>query len=79
MLKIARYAALAAALIAGPATLCFAQAGGGGGLLGAPVGRPVVREEQDLWEPVRSEAARVPEWAVLALLAAPQRALGAAP
>jgi hypothetical protein len=34
MLKMARYTALAAALIAGPATLCFAQAGGGGGAAG---------------------------------------------
>ncbi|HZD95691.1 MAG TPA: hypothetical protein VE133_15615 [Candidatus Sulfotelmatobacter sp.] len=46
-------------------------------LLVAAVGRPVVREEQVLWEPVRSEAARLPEWAVLARLVAPQRALGA--
>jgi hypothetical protein len=38
MLKMARYTALAAALIAGPATLCLAQAGGGGGAAGGTSG-----------------------------------------
>ena len=64
MLKMIRYAALAAALITGPATLGFAQGGGGGaggGVLVAPVAARQEVREQVLQEPVRWEAARVPE------------------
>src|SRR5690242_11573500 len=77
MLKMVQLHALSASLMAGRASVCFAQAGGGGGATGSTSRTAGGAGGAGSMGASSAEAAPVPEWAVVVRLVAPQRALGA--